>query len=502
MTRHASDEMAVPFLEQLEPRLLLATIPAMSVTGLSSQVEVGQAAVSSTPTDVLLRRVYQNPVVFVTRIGSKEADPTVARISNVQADQFTVQLVESPVRDGVHANELVCFMVLEAGLWQTPEGTIVEAGVFDSADTVGPGLTNSWTTVAYQQTFTSAPVLLTQVQTDNDVDPNHDYVTTRETGRNLTGFQVAMEHAESIATTHAAETIGYLAMSQFTGTWQTRRFISMLTAPRIGKPWRRIDYSAAGFTGAPLIQADLGTYNESDPAHLRLRKRLPTEIDARAEEDKTSDPEIDHTLERVDFVAVQGTGFLRLERVDSPAARRVFAGSTYQAFVMNPTLVGTNEDLVAFDLYVTNITGNTDFNPDAFDSSSPGLTGIQGQFHQHYSTALGSPTTPTLDPVYGTPIDTHFLFGSSDVLLSITAPTEDVGVAASTEPSDATPPFDVTAETSFGSLLTGTFAVDKTIAAETWQLAHIVIPRSTAVTLNFGAASVSGQEHIDVSFIV
>ena len=385
-------------VELLEPRLLLASVPAMSLTGLSSVVQVGQAVVGSAPTDILLRRVYENPVVFVTRIGSKDADPTVARISNVQADQFTVQLVESPIRDGVHSNELVTYMVLEAGLWQTPEGTIFEAGVFNTADTVGSAVPNDWTRVAYQQIFAAAPTLLTQVQSDNDLNANHDYVTTREQSRNRTGFQVAMEHAESIATVHANESVGYLAMGQSVGTWDGHAFVSMLTAARIGKPWRRIDYTAAGFTASPMLFADLGSTNDADPAHLRLRRRTTTVIEVRAEEDKTSDPEINHAVEQVDFVAVQGSGLLRLERVDSPTNRRVFAGDSYNAFVMNPTSVGSTEDLIAFDLYVMNITGDGAFDPDVFDdSSSPGLTGITGQLHQQYGPGVGSTTSPTAE---------------------------------------------------------------------------------------------------------
>ena len=163
----------------------------------------------------------------------------------------------------------------------------------------------------------------------------------------------------------------------------------------------------------------------------------------------------------------------------------VFSGPTYDVFITDPVPVGDgSESLIAFTLYFVNTTGDTGYGFDTFDDVSlPGFTGITagplaetmlGGLHQHDSTLLGS-FSPTLSNAnYSTAIDSHFLVTDGD-LLNIQAPNETRLVNPSAEASDAAPPFDDFADTSFGNHMGGAFASNSSIGVTTRNLAYLVV---------------------------
>ena len=136
MTRHAPNDTHLPSLEHLEPRLMMAAAPAILPGGLQAVVEVGQAAVDHQATVVPLTRSFENPVVIVNRVAARGPDPAVLVVSDVQAEQFTVRLVEAPDRDGIHTAESISYIVAEAGRWTTPEGAVLEVGQIQTDATV------------------------------------------------------------------------------------------------------------------------------------------------------------------------------------------------------------------------------------------------------------------------------------------------------------------------------------------------------------------------------
>jgi len=158
----------------------------------------------------------------------------------------------------------------------------------------------------------------------------------------------------------------------------------------------------------------------------------------------------------------------------------LFSGARYDVFITDPGPVGLNpagENLIGFTLYFVNTTTDAGFDAGSFDGMYFGYTGITAGaanpkgLHQHYSTSL-EPISPTANCTYATPIDTHFVDIVADMLI-INSPTEDNAVVPSVEPTDAGSPFDLFASTSFGTYLTGVFAVN---AAPTYEVAYIVIP--------------------------
>jgi hypothetical protein len=93
---------------------------------------------------------------------------------------------EAPNHSGAHTNgETVSWLVLEAGVWTLPGGVQLEVGRVSTAATVGRLLTNQWQAVTFSDPFPATPVVLSQVQSNDD--PHR--VGTRQKAVSASGFR-------------------------------------------------------------------------------------------------------------------------------------------------------------------------------------------------------------------------------------------------------------------------------------------------------------------------
>ena len=139
----------------------------------------------------------------------------MVRITDVQPDRFTLYVHEAPNKDGPHTTETVSYVVLEAGTWEVADGVHLQVGTRVTTATVGLRISNVWAPVTFSETFSSTPVVLSQVQSNDD--PH--WVKTRQHNVSAGGFDVALDEEEASATppegdlrSHGTETIGWLAM--------------------------------------------------------------------------------------------------------------------------------------------------------------------------------------------------------------------------------------------------------------------------------------------------
>ena len=74
------------------------------------------------------------------------------------------------------------------------------------------GLTDTWSTVPFQQPSAQAPLFLADMQTNN----NSDTAALRADNATPTGVQLKVEEEQSkdTETTHQRETLGYLAFEK------------------------------------------------------------------------------------------------------------------------------------------------------------------------------------------------------------------------------------------------------------------------------------------------
>ncbi|MGK7958520.1 MAG: S8 family serine peptidase [Crocosphaera sp.] len=256
---------------------------------------------------IVLDNNFINPVIFAQPLSRKSADPSTVRITNIQSDRFSAYLQETTLikgkkHSGAHTRESFSFLVFEQGVWELADGTIIEVGNINTNATTR----SDWQNITFTHDFTDAPVVLTQVQTQNDAT----FVRTRQKNTTENGFQVALEEEETyLHTGHGSETIAWLAISPGQGNWDGNTFIAGNTGDRVTHKWRTLNFGNT-FKDAPKFLGNIATYDGADSSGLRYQKLTNRRVQVMIEEDTSKDNETKHTTENVNFLAIEATGTL------------------------------------------------------------------------------------------------------------------------------------------------------------------------------------------------
>lgn len=257
------------------------------------------------PQVVLLDRPYVNPIVFADSASSQGIAPVGVRVSNVQSDRFTIQLTEPSNENGVHGAETITYVVIEAGTHQLADGTRVEVGSVTTNATVGTLANDQWESVDFATTFTSSPVILSQIQTMSV--GGEDYLQTRHDGVDKSGFQLALEQEELATGQHAAEEIGYLAIESGRGSWNGIAFEAYTTPTSVTDGWYYRSF-AGSYSATTGFLSSLASYVDADRGHVRYKSLDGEGVQLRIGEDTTVDTELDHLAESVAYLAIDGEG--------------------------------------------------------------------------------------------------------------------------------------------------------------------------------------------------
>ncbi|MFT4830294.1 MAG: hypothetical protein ACI95R_003010, partial [Halioglobus sp.] len=287
--------------------MLYAGAGASVIPGLGSGVvmaETGRITLNHLGATVTLAHAFANPVVIASVNTVNGAQEVVARISDVTSGSFFVALQEPDYLDGSHAWEQVSFMVVEAGSWRLPDGSVITAGT--------AGLSNlssaSFQPITFDAAFDSAPSVVAQVQTLNDAG----FVKARIDGRDAAGFGLALEEEEAQnGGTHGAETVGWVALDRGPGAWNTNDDVFVFEAgTHVAGSGGSSDAFAAGFAAAPVMLGGVASAADLDAAELRMSGLTSLGVNFRVEKDKSSDSETGHAAEQIDWIAIGGEGLL------------------------------------------------------------------------------------------------------------------------------------------------------------------------------------------------
>ncbi|MEM7586739.1 MAG: FG-GAP-like repeat-containing protein [Acidobacteriota bacterium] len=289
--------------------------------------EVGLVHLTHIEKTIPLARTYANPVVLVQPPSFRGSDPSVIRITDISSNQFTIFVDESPELDGTHTLEDVSYIVLEAGNWLLPDGTRLEVGTLDTNDTVGVLLPSTWATVSFTAGFSQDPVVISQVQSNNDLlNGEPRYVKTRHDNVTASGFQVALERQDSNTQAHGTETIGYLAIEPGSGFWGSHPFVAESLSPQVNHNFQTIEF-ARSLGMAPQFLASISTYNGAEAASLRYTELKRTSVRLKVEEDTSATPDVNHVNEGVGYLAIGTAG---------PLAATSLGGCTAPAISQDP----------------------------------------------------------------------------------------------------------------------------------------------------------------------
>lgn len=309
-TGHTTEEVA--YLALGGQGLLTAQAPTFAIGEVGSISNLTHANRT-----INLNGSYTDPVVFVQSPSNNEAQPAVARVTNVQSDQFTVYLAEPSNGDVLHGNETATYVVLERGMHTLPDGTRIEVGKVDTAATVGNRLSNSWEFVNFTTSFSAAPVVLSQIQTTNNASSGINYLQTRYLMTLSSQVILGLEPEESVMSAVGQETVGYLAIEPGAGMWGTMAYEVGPTPNAVTQNLYQLTYGSS-FSSIPNLLTSLASYDSGDNAHLRVANPTSTGVQLKVEEDTTFDPDTSHTTEVAVYLAIEGSGALTATASISP----------------------------------------------------------------------------------------------------------------------------------------------------------------------------------------
>jgi hypothetical protein len=262
-------------------------------------LEYGVIKLDHNPLTVTFTGNYINPVVVIgppTYIGTQ---PTIVRITDITSTGFTARLQEWPYLDGFHILENVTYIVMEAGVYALPDGSLIMAGY-------GNATAGSWTWVEFPVPFNRTPIVVASVVTFNDPEP----VAVRIKGINKTGFWVMLQEQEASDQVHAVEKIAFIAIEPPNIPIKIDTFSGqlMLYAMSVvaNSNWATFQ-SPSNATIMGLV-ATINTFNGPDTASLRVQQLIPgmTSFTIKIEEETSKDSETGHTNESIGVLLILG----------------------------------------------------------------------------------------------------------------------------------------------------------------------------------------------------
>ncbi len=239
---------------------------------------------------------YHNPVVIAGPLSFNGGHTATVRIESVTADGFTAFIQEPSNLDGRHTWESFSYLVLEAGTWQWPDGTLVEVGTIDTNATSR----HSWETINFDGDFEETPAIFSFVQSYN----GGDFVRTRQRDDSQSGFRLSLEEEErKLSGGHLTETVGYVAIDSGSGSINGLDYTVGSTPDKVNHRWYDLDFDN-NFAREPNFLAQLASYDGPNSAGLRYRNLTDEGVQVFVEDDTSQDSETLHTTEVVDFLAI------------------------------------------------------------------------------------------------------------------------------------------------------------------------------------------------------
>lgn len=258
----------------------------------SSFIETGEIYLQHTWKRVSFNKSFSDPVVIVKGMSFNGPDPAVIRIKNVDKNGFDIRIQEWEYLDGWHTWEKADYFVIEAGSYTLADGTMIEAGKFQTSKT------NKFDNVSFNTMFNKVPVLVTAITSFNGPDT----VAGRVRDLNTSGFKFCMQEQEANVQSHTTEEISYIAWEPSSGTFGKLHFEVGNAVNGIDHNFQTVPFNHA-FIGPPILLADMQTTDGGNTASIRWDNKNAYEFDIKIEEESSFDSEIWHVEEKVGYMA-------------------------------------------------------------------------------------------------------------------------------------------------------------------------------------------------------
>jgi len=252
--------------------------------------------------------VITNPAVVLTINSENDADPYFTlKVRNVSDTGFEWQIREWDYQDGVHAAETISWFAVAEGRHTLDDGTVIEAGT----DTVS-GLTDTIVNFSSGTAFGSAPVVMSQVVTDNETSAMVTHNDNRGTG----SFRVHVEEekANQGPQVTADEDFSWIAIES--GGNADSGVIAGLTSDSVTHNFSNVTYSGGSAfpSSAPVVIASIQNEDGGDPSNTNVVNITDSDFDIRVAEEEST-PGITHTRETMGYYALT-SGLLYADSTD------------------------------------------------------------------------------------------------------------------------------------------------------------------------------------------
>jgi hypothetical protein len=280
--------------------------------------EVGTTTVDGSGVVVNLQHTYDDPIYIVEAIsgdasGGSGNRPAAAIITATSTSSFTVRIQEPDDEADTHGTELVSYIVMERGAYQLPDGRRVDVGTKRTTQYYGNAVAGtSDDTCSFTQTFTSAPVVLSALQTNNNTG-TPDFLTAASSLVTTNDFACAIEVPDGVTTAPGgAETIGWIAIESGAFGNNGIALIASTTPTSItgwtDTPWYDYAWTSEYFTSGPGIVATKQTRNGAEGGWVRYDNEDADS--AQFAIDEADGANRTHTGEQVGYLAFSQGGVL------------------------------------------------------------------------------------------------------------------------------------------------------------------------------------------------
>ena len=241
---------------------------------------------------VELNRRYTQPIVIMQPLSHRGSEPSTVRVQNVTNRSFQFKIDEWSYLDGAHISETIHYMVIESGIHTMPNsgGMKLHAGLTD--------VNHSWSTVSFQEEFTRAPIVLSQVQSV----VGGETVITRQRRINRTQFELRLQKSEASNGARSRETVGYLAMMPGETYLGGQAVKAGRTSNSVTHKPKKINFG--GDYGEPILLAAMQTFDGPDVAGLRYEELTASSVTLFIEEEQSKDSEMNHTTEVIGYIVI------------------------------------------------------------------------------------------------------------------------------------------------------------------------------------------------------
>ena len=244
---------------------------------------------------VPLQETYVDPIIIVGPPSTFDPEALAgARVRPLGTTGFEVRLDEWDYADQNHGEETMGYLVIDRGGYATG-GTYYEAG--KGTVSLNPSAPDPWQTIAFDNSFSSTPVVLVQLASEFDGSA----VALRIRNVTTEGFEIRMQHEQGRdGVSHLNENFHYFALLPGNGNTLGQAYQAGIISSPIDHNFTTFNFNARTH---PILFASMQTADDEDPATLRYDNLTGGNVAVAVQEEK-SDDEVSHGEEQLGVLII------------------------------------------------------------------------------------------------------------------------------------------------------------------------------------------------------